>query len=57
MSDMENYKKQYDKHTVLETGSKQIEAINLYKSSGYEIIDNFEPYVGNTNSICMKKRL
>jgi Acetyltransferases len=45
------------KNALLETGKKQFEAISLYKSCGYEIIDNFEPYKGNQNSICMKKTL
>lgn len=45
------------KHAVLETGVKQHEAINLYRNTGYEIIENYEPYKGNSNSICMKKNL
>jgi GNAT superfamily N-acetyltransferase len=45
------------KYALLETGIKQFEAINLYKNSGYEIIENYEPYIGNANSICMKKQL
>lgn len=45
------------KYSVLETGTKQHEAINLYKNSGYEVIQNYEPYAGNINSICMKKVL
>jgi GNAT superfamily N-acetyltransferase len=45
------------KNAVLETGIKQYEAINLYKSTGYEIIQNYGPYIGNANSVCMKKRL
>ncbi|VDG72630.1 acetyltransferase [Clostridium carnis] len=45
------------KYAVLETGKKQIESINLYKSSGYEMIENYGPYVGYENSICMKKDL
>jgi GNAT superfamily N-acetyltransferase len=45
------------KYAVLETGIKQNEAINLYKNSGYNIIQNYEPYVGNINSLCMKKVL
>ncbi|PJI08134.1 MULTISPECIES: GNAT family N-acetyltransferase [Clostridium] len=44
-------------YAILETGKKQYEAINLYKSCGYEIIENYSPYSGNTNSICMKKKL
>jgi GNAT superfamily N-acetyltransferase len=45
------------KFALLETGIKQHEAINLYKNNGYELIQNYEPYVGNTNSVCMKKVL
>lgn len=45
------------KYFVLETGKKQIEAISLYKSRGYTVIQNYDPYVGNENSICMKKEL
>ena len=45
------------KYALLETGIIQHEAINLYKNTGYEIIENYEPYIGNTNSICMKKDL
>jgi Acetyltransferases len=45
------------RYAVLETGIKQHEAINLYHSLGYTMIQNFEPYIGNKNSICMKKDL
>ena len=45
------------KYALLETGIKQHEAINLYKNTGYDIIENFEPYKGNANSVCMKKNL
>lgn len=45
------------KYALLETGIKQHEAINLYKNSGYEVIENYGPYAGNTNSLCMRKIL
>jgi ribosomal protein S18 acetylase RimI-like enzyme len=45
------------RYALLETGIKQHEAIKLYKGCGYMETDNFEPYVGNTNSLCMKKTL
>lgn len=45
------------KHAVLETGLKQIEAIGLYKNAGYTVTENYGAYVGNTNSVCMKKDL
>jgi GNAT superfamily N-acetyltransferase len=42
---------------ILETLYKQIEAISLYQKVGFEIVDNYEPYVGLTNSICMSKSI
>lgn len=41
---------------VLETLNKQKEAIGMYQKVGYVITDNYAPYVGLENSICMKKR-
>lgn len=45
------------KKLILETGLKQPEAIALYKKSGYEIIENYGPYVGINNSRCFEKEL
>ena len=58
MNKLEELAKQaeYD-YAILETGQKQYEAINLYKNFGYKKMPNYGPYVGNSNSICMKKRL
>lgn len=42
---------------VLETGIKQQEAIYFYKGIGYEVRENYGPYIGNKNSVCMKKIL
>jgi GNAT superfamily N-acetyltransferase len=42
---------------LLETLYKQIEAISLYQKMGFEIVENYEPYVGLTNSICMSKSI
>jgi Acetyltransferases len=44
-------------YSILETGIKQYEAINLYNKLGYEIIENFGQYMGNTNSVCMRKKI
>ncbi|MBG6187969.1 GNAT family N-acetyltransferase [Flavobacterium sp. CAN_S2] len=41
--------------SVLETLYKQKESIALYQKTGYDIVDNYEPYVGLENSICMRK--
>ncbi|MBF2709717.1 GNAT family N-acetyltransferase [Flavobacterium soyangense] len=43
--------------SVLETLHKQKEAIGLYQKVGYSIIDNYEPYIGLKDSICMKKKI
>ena len=43
--------------SVLETLYKQKEAIALYQKTGYSIVDNYEPYVGLENSICMRKSI
>lgn len=42
---------------ILETGKKQTEAVGLYKSYGYEVIPNYEPYAGKELSICFRKKL
>jgi putative acetyltransferase len=43
--------------TVLETGSRQIEALGLYQKMGYENIPKYEPYVDLPDSICFRKQL
>ena len=42
-------------HFVLETSPKLVNAIALYKKTGYKIIPNFGQYIGVENSICMRK--
>lgn len=42
---------------ILETLHKQTEAISLYQKAGFEIVENYEPYVGLLNSICMSKSI
>ncbi|MGM0920336.1 MAG: GNAT family N-acetyltransferase [Bacillota bacterium] len=44
-------------YAVLETGTKQHEAIHLYINAGYSEIPNYGPYIGMENSICMKKMI
>jgi putative acetyltransferase len=43
--------------SILETGWKQIEAVRLYQRSGYEIIPNYDQYIGVENSVCLRKVL
>lgn len=42
---------------VLETGERQVSAVELYKNSGYEITANYGQYENVENSICFKKEL
>ncbi|CAL9354654.1 hypothetical protein SUDANB95_00539 [Actinosynnema sp. ALI-1.44] len=42
---------------VLETGTRQPEAIRLYETSGYERIDNFGVYRHHPDSLCFAKEL
>ena len=44
-------------YSILETLYKQVEAIALYQKVGYSIVTNYEPYVGLTNSVCMRKSI
>jgi GNAT superfamily N-acetyltransferase len=42
---------------VLETGDRQNEAVNLYKSCGYEQIENYREYIDMAHSWCFGKDL
>jgi len=42
---------------ILETSIHFQTARRLYETSGYNIIQNYPPYVGLTESVCMKKSL
>ena len=42
---------------ILETGWKQEEAVRLYQRNGYEIIPNYDQYIGVENSVCLRKIL
>jgi GNAT superfamily N-acetyltransferase len=45
------------KKAVLETGERQVSAVELYKNSGYKITPNYGQYEGIENSICFLKEL
>ena len=44
-------------YSVLETGSKQTEALSLYPKAGYVQIPKYGPYVDLPDSICFGKSL
>jgi putative acetyltransferase len=45
------------KHSVLETGKKQPDAIRLYEKAGYHRIPNYGQYENVENSVCMRKAI
>lgn len=58
VEELERWATELNKKTILlETGVTQPEAIYLYERMGYYWIDNYGEYVGNHESICMKKNL
>jgi len=42
---------------ILETGSRQTEAIELYKNNGYSITPNYGQYQNVENSVCFEKKI
>lgn len=58
MEQLELKAKEKDFRTlILETGKPLTEAIGLYTSLGYQVIDNYGQYKDMPLSICMKKEL
>lgn len=58
LKELEKWAFEQSYHTiVLETGTLQVEAINLYKSQGYSRIANYGMYEGLENSLCFEKLL
>jgi putative acetyltransferase len=43
--------------TILETGKRQSEAIELYTRRGYTRIPNYGQYIGMSNSVCFCKKI
>ncbi|MFY7670634.1 GNAT family N-acetyltransferase [Tenacibaculum sp. MEBiC06402] len=42
---------------ILETGIRQVEAVQLYKKNNYQLIDNYGQYAGVEESLCFEKKL
>lgn len=58
LTELENWAKEEQYTTsLLETGHLQKDAIALYQKMGYREIENFGPYIGVENSVCMRKML
>ncbi|MFT5618734.1 MAG: putative acetyltransferase [Arenicella sp.] len=58
LAELESWTKELGlKKCVLETGTRQIEAVALYKSADYDIIPSYGQYLNVENSICFGKEL
>ncbi|GAB3936046.1 GNAT family N-acetyltransferase [Mucilaginibacter myungsuensis] len=58
LAELENWAAELGyRYTVLETGSKNIEAQALYRKSGYGVTPSYGPYVDLPDSVCMRKCL
>ena len=56
--ELESWAKELEyKRCVLETGKRQVEAIQFYHKCAYKIITNYGQYKGMENSVCFEKNL
>jgi len=58
LNELEQWAKELGYTTaMLETGRRHHEALALYRKVGYAITDNYGPYIGKEESICLRKLL
>ena len=58
LTELEVWAKELDfKSCVLETGKRQVEAVNFYNKCDYKVIPNYGQYKEMENSICFQKNL
>ena len=58
LNDLEDWARELGyKATILETGTRQIEAVEFYKKNSYIITSNYGQYAGIENSLCFEKKL
>lgn len=56
LNELENWSKELNYcRCILETGTRQLSAIALYKENQYQIIKNYGQYHNKQNSICFEK--
>jgi len=56
LSSLENWAAELSfNRCLLETGKRQLEAIQLYSKNGYNLVHNYGQYIGVENSICFEK--
>lgn len=42
---------------ILETGRRQVEAVQFYPKKGYQVISNYGQYINMANSVCFEKKV
>ncbi len=58
LSELENWASELSfVKCILETGTKQPEAIRLYRKNGYNLISNYGQYTNVENSLCFEKAM
>lgn len=58
LSALEDWAKELGAHVcILETGKKQLEAIQLYQKSRYTVVPNYGKYEKMENSVCFSKKI
>lgn len=58
LKELENWAMELNySYCILETGTRQTEAVRFYHKSGYSVITNYGQYKNIANSICFKKTL
>lgn len=58
LAELENWAAELSyKKCILETGKKQVEAVELYKKNNYKIIPNYGQYAGVEYSLCFEKEV
>ncbi|AUP81056.1 GNAT family N-acetyltransferase [Flavivirga eckloniae] len=56
LKELENWSRELNfEACILETGKRQVEAVQFYKKNDYTVIPNYGQYKDVTNSICFKK--
>jgi putative acetyltransferase len=58
LKELEAWAKELGYHKcILETGTKQPQAIALYKKNNFIVTDNYGQYTGVANSVCFEKKI
>lgn len=58
LNELENWSNEIGfSRCILETGKRQVEAVNFYHRQNYKLIPNYAPYEDMYNSLCFAKEL